>query len=98
MRKYSDPRLMAADELVAKGEELHRQKPGLYDKMVANTCGSDVAVLCTTSGTEPKLKCYLEARRPPNSSIALAQERRLARARLARLRAEMSVALGLGPD
>jgi phosphomannomutase len=60
--------------------------------------GKSVKVVVRPSGTEPKLKCYLEARRPPNSSIELAQERRLARARLARIRGEMSVALGLGPD
>jgi phosphomannomutase len=60
--------------------------------------GESVKVVVRPSGTEPKLKCYLEARRPPDSSIPLAQERRRARARLARIRGEMSVALGLGPD
>jgi phosphomannomutase len=60
--------------------------------------GPSVKVVVRPSGTEPKLKCYLEARRPPNSSIPLIQERRLARARLARIRGEMSVVLGLGPD
>jgi phosphomannomutase len=59
--------------------------------------GKSVKVVVRPSGTEPKLKCYLEARRPPDSSIPLAQERRLARARLARIRGEMSVVLGLGP-
>jgi phosphomannomutase len=60
--------------------------------------GESVKVVVRPSGTEPKLKCYLEARRPPNSSFPLAQERRRARARLARIRDEMSVALGLGRD
>jgi phosphomannomutase len=60
--------------------------------------GESVKVVVRPSGTEPKLKCYLEARRPPDSSMPLAQERRLARARLARIRGEMSVALGLGLD
>ncbi len=60
--------------------------------------GESLKVVVRPSGTEPKLKCYLEARRPPNSSIPLAQERRRARARLARLRNEMSVALGLEQD
>jgi phosphomannomutase len=60
--------------------------------------GESVKVVVRPSGTEPKLKCYLEARRPPDSSIPLAQDRRLARARLARIRGEMSVVLGLGPD
>ena len=60
--------------------------------------GETVKVVVRPSGTEPKLKCYLEARRPPNSSIPLDQERRRARARLARIRGEMSVVLGLEPD
>ena len=60
--------------------------------------GESVKVVVRPSGTEPKLKCYLEARRPPNSSLPLAEERRRARARLARIRGEMSVVLGFGPD
>ncbi len=60
--------------------------------------GESVKVVVRPSGTEPKIKCYLEARRPPSSSIPLTEERRLARARLARMRAEMTVVLGLGPD
>lgn len=57
MRKYTDPRLLPAAELVAMGEELHRQQPALYDAMVAATKGDDVAILCTTSGTtsNPKM-------------------------------------------
>jgi phosphomannomutase len=60
--------------------------------------GESIKVVVRPSGTEPKLKCYLETRRPPDSSIPLTQERRRARARLARIRGEMSVGLGLGPD
>ena len=60
--------------------------------------GESVKVVVRPSGTEPKLKCYLETRRPPDSSVPLAQERRRARARLARIRGEMSVVLALGPD
>ena len=60
--------------------------------------GQSVKVVVRPSGTEPKLKCYLEARRPPDSSIPITQERRRARARLARIRGEMSVVLGFGPD
>ena len=60
--------------------------------------GESVKVVVRPSGTEPKLKCYLETRRPPDTSIPLTQERRRARARLARIRGEISVGLGLGPD
>jgi phosphomannomutase len=59
--------------------------------------GSVLKVVVRPSGTEPKLKCYLEARQPADSSTPLTQARRRARARLARLRAEMSTALGLEP-
>eukprot|EP01012_Entosiphon_sulcatum_P020378 TRINITY_DN25342_c0_g1_i1.p2 TRINITY_DN25342_c0_g1~~TRINITY_DN25342_c0_g1_i1.p2 ORF type:complete len:644 (-),score=172.19 TRINITY_DN25342_c0_g1_i1:573-2504(-) len=57
MRKYSDPRLMEAAELVRLGNELHAQKPNLYEELVSKTHGDDVAVLCTTSGTtsNPKM-------------------------------------------
>ncbi|WP_035693341.1 long-chain fatty acid--CoA ligase [Azospirillum halopraeferens] len=57
MRKYHDPRLMEAAELVRRGEALHAEKPGLYAELVAAGKGEDVAVLCTTSGTtsNPKL-------------------------------------------
>jgi phosphomannomutase len=55
-------------------------------------------VVVRPSGTEPKLKCYLEARHPADSSMPLTQTRRRVRARLARLRAEMSTVLGLDAE
>ncbi|CAO3430330.1 AMP-binding protein [Azospirillum doebereinerae] len=57
MRKYTDPRLLPATELVAMGEALHAQQPDLYETMVAATRGDEVAILCTTSGTtsNPKM-------------------------------------------
>jgi long-chain acyl-CoA synthetase len=57
LRKYGDPRLMSADQLVAMGRELHAREPSLYDSLVDATHGEDVAILCTTSGTtsHPKL-------------------------------------------
>ena len=57
--------------------------------------GPSVKVVVRPSGTEPKLKCYLEARRPPDPAEALDQAREQVRARLTRLRAEMATALGL---
>ena len=48
------------------------------------------------SGTEPKLKCYLEARLPPSSKAGLGEDRRRARELLLVVREEMSEALGLG--
>ena len=57
MRKYDDPRLMAADKLAGMGRERAAREAGLYDRLVDATRGDDVAVLCTTSGTtaHPKL-------------------------------------------
>jgi long-chain acyl-CoA synthetase len=57
MRKYDDPRLMAADKLAALGRERAAREAGLYDRLVDETRGEDTAILCTTSGTtaNPKL-------------------------------------------
>jgi long-chain acyl-CoA synthetase len=56
MRKYGDPRVVGLDALYALGEEAEREHPGLYEREVAAGSGSDVAVLCTTSGTTAKPK------------------------------------------
>jgi long-chain acyl-CoA synthetase len=57
MRKYDDPRLIDAATLAEKGRARAVREPQLYDRMVDETKGDDVAILCTTSGTtsNPKL-------------------------------------------
>lgn len=57
MRKYADPRVIGLDALYGLGEEVERVDPGRYDREVAAGSGSDVSILCTTSGTtaRPKL-------------------------------------------
>jgi long-chain acyl-CoA synthetase len=57
LRKYDDPRLISADKLAAMGRERAAREVGLYDRLVDETRGEDVAILCTTSGTtsHPKL-------------------------------------------
>jgi long-chain acyl-CoA synthetase len=57
MRKYDDPRLLAADKLAELGRARAGEAPELYDRMVDATSGEAVAILCTTSGTtaNPKL-------------------------------------------
>lgn len=57
MRKYDDPRLMPLADLAAKGAARAAAELQLYDRLVAETRGEDVAILCTTSGTtaNPKL-------------------------------------------
>jgi long-chain acyl-CoA synthetase len=57
MRKYTDPRLVSWTDLVRRGKELDRAEPDRFEREVAAGRGSDVAILCTTSGTtsNPKL-------------------------------------------
>lgn len=57
IRKYDDPRLISLADVEARGLERHRQGPGLYADLVNAGTGTDVAILCTTSGTtsHPKL-------------------------------------------
>lgn len=57
MRKYDDARLISAQDLAERGRDLGRAEPELYDRLVDETEGEDVSVLCTTSGTtsHPKL-------------------------------------------
>ena len=58
--------------------------------------GDSLKVVVRPSGTEPKLKCYLEARLPPSSKAGLGEGRRRVRELLLVVREEMSEALGLG--
>ena len=57
IRKYDDPRLIDINALYALGAEVDAATPQLYDDELNAGLGSDVAVLCTTSGTtaRPKL-------------------------------------------
>jgi phosphomannomutase len=57
--------------------------------------GPTLKVVVRPSGTEPKLKCYLEARVSTADSQGLEADRAAARSVLAQLRLEMSRALGL---
>jgi phosphomannomutase len=59
--------------------------------------GETIKVVVRPSGTEPKLKCYLEAHLsvPPGADLVAARGQ--ARSMLATMRSEMSAALGLDP-
>ncbi len=57
--------------------------------------GEAISVVVRPSGTEPKLKCYLEARLPTYLSADLSAARVKARGMLDSLRLEISAALGL---
>jgi long-chain acyl-CoA synthetase len=67
MRKYSDPRLLPASELVKRGEEAHEAAPAAWGQLVDATAGEEVAILCTTSGTtaRPKLAMLTSLRADP---------------------------------
>jgi len=60
--------------------------------------GADVRVVVRPSGTEPKLKCYLEVVAAVTDRTALPAAREQAALRLARLREEMCTALGHRPS
>jgi phosphomannomutase len=57
--------------------------------------GETIKVVVRPSGTEPKLKCYLEAHLPAIRSADLITARADARSMLATIRSEISAALGL---
>ena len=57
--------------------------------------GETLRVVVRPSGTEPKLKAYLEVRATPEASQDVPAARALAATRIAALRTEMSSALGL---
>ncbi|HEY0239321.1 MAG TPA: phospho-sugar mutase, partial [Friedmanniella sp.] len=58
--------------------------------------GPTVRVVVRPSGTEPKLKAYLQARVPLEATLGLTDDRERAGAMLVRLRQEISAVLGLG--
>src|SRR5579863_8023445 len=74
LRKYDDPRLMSAGQLVKMGRERQAREAGLYDALVDATRGDDVAILCTTSGTtsHPKLAMLAAGRVLRHCAIYLA--------------------------
>ncbi|HCH4148879.1 TPA: long-chain fatty acid--CoA ligase [Vibrio parahaemolyticus] len=56
MRKYDDPRLIDVEQVYKKGQRIDKANPDKYLNMVAATKGSDLSILCTTSGTTSKPK------------------------------------------
>ncbi|EIZ9928978.1 long-chain fatty acid--CoA ligase [Vibrio parahaemolyticus] len=56
MRKYDDPRLIDVEKIYQKGQQIDKSDPNKYPSMVDATKGSDLSILCTTSGTTSKPK------------------------------------------
>ncbi len=74
-------------------EDLAAGSPALPATDAVLLRGASIRAVVRPSGTEPKLKCYLEVREDPEDDVGAA--RRRARERMARVRREMSTALGL---
>ncbi len=57
MRKRDDPRLVYLADLIDAGTAAASREPEAFDALVAATSATDIAILCTTSGTtsNPKL-------------------------------------------
>ena len=51
MRNYTDPILISLKEVMELGEALEKQKPSLFEEMIAKGTGEDVCLLFYTSGT-----------------------------------------------
>jgi long-chain acyl-CoA synthetase len=51
LRKYRHPKLVAFEEVEAKGRELAAEKPSLWEESVRRGKAEDLAIICYTSGT-----------------------------------------------
>lgn len=91
LRSAPPARLLGTPVTVVDLAPGHDQLPPTDAIMIINEM---IKVVVRPSGTEPKLKCYVEVRLPPTVEVAAARTR--ARDRLADLRAEMDGVLGLG--
>jgi phosphomannomutase len=81
--------VVSATDLAAGSPELPPT-----DGIVYVTAAAD-RVIVRPSGTEPKLKCYLEVVTPVSEAARVPAARREARDRMARLRADVAAAVGL---
>ena len=93
-------RLRAAPPARLAGEPVVTRDLGLGSADLSPTdglllAGEVVRVVVRPSGTEPKLKCYLQVRLDPTQCVDLAAARARARDLMAELRTEVASALGL---
>jgi phosphomannomutase len=91
-RLRANPPVTLAGEAVAV-VDLATGSPDLPPTDGVLITGASVKVVVRPSGTEPKLKCYLEARRQPTPDVAGARAE--AEAVLQQLRDEIGTVLGL---
>jgi phosphomannomutase len=91
--RASPPRMLAGRPTSAR--DLAHGSQELPPTNAVLITGEMIKVVVRPSGTEPKLKCYLEVRLGAPSSADLAATRAEARSILATIRSEMSAILGL---
>lgn len=63
MWDYEDPLLMTMDDMLALGEKKAGENPDLFEKMIDETNGDDIAVFFYTSGTTGLPKAGLQTHR-----------------------------------
>ena len=93
-------RLRAVPPAVLAGESVSASDlaggwQGLPPTDAVLLAGDRVRVVVRPSGTEPKLKCYMQVRLSPEDSADVAAARVVAHAAMERVRAEMAATLGL---
>jgi phosphomannomutase len=86
---------VASAEDLSEGSELLPPTDGLRYRLAGAGRVASARVIVRPSGTEPKLKCYLEAVIPVASAKALPQARNTASAVLTSLKRDLSAAAGL---
>jgi phosphomannomutase len=89
------PRMLAGQRLSIVDLTQGREELPPSDAVLIT--GETIKVVVRPSGTEPKLKCYLEAHLPVSRSLDLSTARAEARTILKTIRSEMSAGLGLDP-
>ena len=87
------PHMLLGEEVTVV--DLAAGSPELPPTDAMEFSGAGLHVVVRPSGTEPKLKCYLEVRLGPEKSLDVFAARQQSAGQLTRLREEMSRALGL---
>ncbi|MBV9025376.1 MAG: phospho-sugar mutase [Streptomycetaceae bacterium] len=92
--EFAGLRVACAEDL-SEGSELLPPTEGLRYRLAGDGRVASARVIVRPSGTEPKLKCYLETVIPVASAQALSQARAIASAVLTSLKQDLSAAAGI---
>jgi phosphomannomutase len=94
-RLRADPPLELAARPVVRAEDLSEGAGGLPPTDALRYATDTARVIVRPSGTEPKLKCYLEVITPVTGRAALRAARREAEEQLTALKRDLATALGI---